>query len=85
MSAWSRPERGGPSGPEAEPVDRNDPPPQWTSWRQAAQSVTRAWNEWSAASGRDRAELYARYASAIAAEERAATALEHEVKLGERS
>lgn len=82
MSSWRGSSEKDHSSPEPEVVQRRDLPPQWATWRLAAQSVTRAWNEWSAAGNRDGAELYARYASAIAAEERAATALEHAVEPG---
>ena len=51
-------------------------PEQWQTWRRAAQRVSRAWNEWLAADGRDRLELYRRYVGALAEEERAAAALE---------
>jgi hypothetical protein len=52
------------------------PSRQWETWRRCAQKVTRTWNEWLAAHGRDRAELYRRYISALAEEERAAAGLE---------
>lgn len=83
MSAWRGTNEKDRSGPVPKVVHRSDVPPQWVTWRLAAQSVTRAWNEWSAAKRGDSAELYARYASAIAAEERAASALEHAVELDE--
>jgi hypothetical protein len=47
----------------------------WLAWRASAQKVTRAWNEWSAASGRDRARLYHRYITALAEEQQAAAEL----------
>jgi hypothetical protein len=50
--------------------------PQREAWRRAAQSVTRAWSEWSAADRRSRAELYRRYLSALDEEEQAAAALQ---------
>lgn len=46
------------------------------AWRQAAQSVTRTWSEWSAADGRSRSEVYGRYTSSLDAEELAAARLE---------
>ena len=45
---------------------------QWRTWQCSVQKVTRAWYEWLAADGRDRAELYRRYISALAEVERAA-------------
>jgi len=58
---------------------------EWIAWRRAAQKVARAWNEWSAADGRDRAGRYERYASAIAAEERAAAQLRDAIGHGAQS
>jgi hypothetical protein len=45
-------------------------------WRHSAQKVTRAWNAWLAADGRDRAARYTDYAAALAAEELAAARVE---------
>jgi hypothetical protein len=56
-------------------------PQQWHAWRCAAQNVTRAWNEWLAASCRERAELYHRYLCALIEEERAAVELQRAVSL----
>ena len=62
-----------PAGREA----RNGLSLQREAWRRAAQSVTRAWSEWSAeADGRRRSELYSRYMTALDEEERAAAALQ---------
>ena len=47
-----------------------------------AERVTRAWNEWLAGGSRERPELYRRYISALAEEERAAAAIEQTVNLG---
>ena len=55
---------------------------QWQTWRRSAQRVTRAWNEWLAGGRRERAELYRRYVSALADEERAAAAVAQTVGLG---
>jgi hypothetical protein len=55
---------------------------QWQTWRRSAQNVTRAWNEWLAGGRRERDELYRRYVSALADEERAATAIAQTVGLG---
>jgi len=41
-------------------------------WRNSAQRVTRAWNAWLAAEGRDRDARYGDYEAALAAEELAA-------------
>lgn len=54
---------------------------QLDTWRRAAQTVAHAWKEWSAADGRDRAELYRRYTSALAEEERAADQLERTIDI----
>jgi hypothetical protein len=55
---------------------------QWQTWRRSAQKVTRAWNEWLAGGSRECPELYRRYISALAEEERAAAAIEQTVNLG---
>ena len=55
---------------------------QWQTWRRSAQKVTRAWNEWLAGGSRESPELYRRYISALAEEERAAVAIEQTVNLG---
>ena len=55
---------------------------QWQTWRRSAQKVTRAWNEWLAGGRLQRAELYRRYVSALADEERAAAAIAQTVGLG---
>jgi hypothetical protein len=57
---------------------RNGTSAQREAWRRAAQSVTRAWSEWSAAAAdsRRRPELYRRYTSALDEEEQAAAALQ---------
>lgn len=65
--------RGACAGERGE-VERRSP--QWLAWRRAAQTVRRAWNEWSAADPFDRDGLYKRYTAAAAAEERAAAELE---------
>jgi hypothetical protein len=52
---------------------------QWDAWRFAAQSTTRAWNEWLAADGRERPELYRSYVCALAKEEQAAVAIARSV------
>lgn len=49
---------------------------EWLAWWRSAQRVTRAWNEWLAADGSRRPDVYRRYVSALAAEERAAAELE---------
>jgi hypothetical protein len=54
---------------------------QWQAWRRSAQKVTRTWNEWLAADGRQRAASYTRYISALTEEERAAAEIELIVKL----
>ena len=54
---------------------------QWRAWRRATQKATRTWNEWLAADGRDRPELYRCYVSALAEEEQAAVAIERAVNL----
>jgi hypothetical protein len=54
----------------------------WRAWRCAAQTATRAWNEWLAADGQERSELYRRYVCALAEEEQAAVELERTVNLG---
>jgi hypothetical protein len=45
---------------------------EWQAWRQSAQKVTRTWNEWLAAEGRERDASYTRHISALTEEERAA-------------
>lgn len=45
---------------------------QLEDWRRSAQRVTRAWNAWLAADGRDRAARYGAFVVALAEEERAA-------------
>ena len=52
----------------------------WRLWQRSAQKVTRLWNEWQAANGRDREELYRRYVAALAEEEQAAAQLERMLK-----
>ena len=52
---------------------------QWLAWRRSAQQVTRAWNEWLAADGRQRPAIYRRYLTALAEEERAAAEIERVV------
>ena len=54
---------------------------EWQAWRQSAQKVTRTWNEWLAAEGRQRAACYTRHISALTEEERAAAEIELSVKL----
>ena len=54
---------------------------EWQAWRQSAQKVTRTWNEWLAAEGRQRAACYMRHISALTEEERAAAEIELIVKL----
>jgi hypothetical protein len=49
---------------------------EWLAWWRSAQRVSRAWNEWLAADSRRRPDIYGRYLSALAAEERAAAELE---------
>jgi hypothetical protein len=51
------------------------------TWRRAAQKTTRAWNEWLAAGGRERPELYHCYICALAEEEQAAVEIERGVGL----
>jgi hypothetical protein len=68
----------GPSGSEA----GNRQSPQWRTWRCSVQNVTRAWNEWLAGGSRERPELFRRYISALAEEERAAAAIEQTVNVG---
>jgi hypothetical protein len=53
----------------------------WRAWRSAAQKATRAWNEWLAADGRQRPELYRCYVCALAEEELAAAELERTFNL----
>jgi hypothetical protein len=54
---------------------------EWNAWRRSAQKVTRTWNEWLAADGRERNASYTRHISALAEEERAAAEIELSVKL----
>jgi hypothetical protein len=49
---------------------------EWRAWWRSAQRVSRAWNEWLAADSSRRPDVYRRYLSALAAEERAAAELE---------
>ena len=60
---------------DARPVQERSP--QWRAWREAAQRVTRTWNEWSASDWRHLRKRYESYLSAVADEERAALRLEH--------
>jgi len=55
-------------------------PAQLQSWRESAQRVTRAWNAWLAAEGRDRTARYRALEAAVAAEERAAAELERSAR-----
>ena len=54
---------------------------EWNAWRRSAQKVTRTWNEWLAADGRERDASYTRHISALTEEERAAAEIELSVKL----
>jgi len=54
---------------------------EWNAWRRSAQQVTRTWNEWLAADGRERDASYTRHISALTEEERAAAEIELSVKL----
>jgi hypothetical protein len=54
---------------------------EWQAWRLSAQKVTRTWNEWLAADGRQRAASYTRHLSALTEEERAAAEIELMLKL----
>jgi hypothetical protein len=68
------------TGRSTAPVDARqaqERSPQWRAWREAAQRVTRTWNEWSASDWRHRRKRYESYLSAVADEERAALLLEH--------
>ena len=56
---------------------------QLVEWRRSAQRVTRAWNGWLAADGRDRAIRYRVFVAALADEERAAAEVERMVDLAE--
>jgi hypothetical protein len=56
-------------------------PLEWRAWRRAARRVTRAWNEWLAADGGERAERYRRYIVALVEEERAAIELARAINL----
>jgi hypothetical protein len=49
---------------------------EWLAWWRSAQRVGRAWNEWLAADSSRWPDIYRRYLSALAAEERAAAELE---------
>jgi hypothetical protein len=54
-------------------------------WRRSAQRVTRAWNAWLAAEGRDRDARYSDYEAALAAEELAAAKVERMLRPREPS
>ena len=54
-------------------------------WRRSAQRVTRAWNAWLAAEGRDRDARYSDYEAALAAEELAAAKVERMLRPRETS
>lgn len=62
-------------------------------WRRSAQQVTRAWNAWIAAEGRERSsgetddgrERYRAFVSALAEEERAAAEIERMLRPAESS
>ena len=54
---------------------------QMQEWRRSAQRVTRAWNAWLAAEGRDRGVRYHAFAAALADEERAAAEVERMIGL----
>jgi hypothetical protein len=69
-----------PSDPAASQTSEPEFVP-WRAWRCAAQRTTRTWNEWLAADGRERPELYRCYLSALAEEEQAAVAIERAVNL----
>ncbi len=60
---------------DARPVQERSP--QWRAWREAAQRVTRTWNEWAASDWRHRRKRYESHLSAVADEEQAALRLEH--------
>ena len=62
---------------ESQPGERESG--QWLAWRRSAQRVTRAWNEWLAADGRHRPDIYRSYLTALAEEERAAAEVERVV------
>jgi hypothetical protein len=51
----------------------------WIAWRRAERNVTRTWNEWQAGNPRNATDLYRRYISTLADEERAAIELERQV------
>ena len=74
---------GGASHPSSPAHSRTAEPEsvQWRAWRCAAQKATRAWNEWLAADGHERPELYRFYVSALAEEEQAAVEIERGVRL----
>jgi hypothetical protein len=69
-----------PSGPASQTAEPEFV--QRRTWRCAAQKATRAWNEWLAADGHERPELYRCYVCALAEEEQAAVELERAVNLG---
>jgi hypothetical protein len=54
---------------------------QWNAWRRSAEKVTRTWNEWLAADGRERDASYTRHISPLAEAERAAAEIELLLKL----
>jgi hypothetical protein len=54
---------------------------QMREWRRSAQRVTRAWNAWLAAEGRDRGVRYRAFDAALADEERAAAEVERMIEL----
>jgi hypothetical protein len=56
----------------AESAPHAQQPEPLREWRRSAQRVTRAWNAWLAAEGRDRDARYGDYEAALAAEELAA-------------
>ena len=70
--------------PPSDPISEEVREPQSresSAWRRSARTVTRAWNEWLAASSDQRAESYRRYTSALAEEELAAVELARATKL----
>lgn len=56
----------------------------WLIWRQSAQRVTRAWNEWLAADSGRRPGAYRRYLDALVAEQQAAAEMERVLNIGAR-
>jgi hypothetical protein len=56
---------------------------QLQDWRRSAQRVTRAWNAWLAADGRDRGVRYRAFVAALGDEERAAAEVERMIQLPE--